>query len=212
MYEQIILFLAKYKLLRKVITRVLQQNQFESLLLRKIYKHYFKVEIGLYSYGCFNSQYVPKNTKIGNFCSFGPDVKIFNANHPSEYILLHPYLYNVNLGLVEAETIERNSLTIGHDVWIGANTIILPSVKSIGNGVIIGAGSIVTKDIPDFAIVMGNPARTKKYRFDEEMRKIILSSDIYNFSKQNILEILPYLYDQEKFKNFIKLENKNEKN
>ena len=54
-------------------------------------------------------------------------------------------------------------VNIGNDVWIGARVTILPGVK-IGNGAIIGAGSVVTKDVPDFAIVGGNPARVIKYR------------------------------------------------
>lgn len=58
----------------------------------------------------------------------------------------------------------RSSLVINDDVWIGARVIILGNVNSIGRGVIIGAGSVVTKPIPDYAIVGGNPARIIKYR------------------------------------------------
>lgn len=57
---------------------------------------------------------------------------------------------------------------IGHDVWIGQNAIILPTVKRIGDGAVIGAGAVVTKDVPDFAIVLGNPANVVKYRFSGE--------------------------------------------
>lgn len=58
----------------------------------------------------------------------------------------------------------KSRLTIGNDVWIGTRVTICPNVRSIGNGVIIGAGSVVTKPIPDYAIVGGNPARILKYR------------------------------------------------
>ena len=204
MYKETVLYLSKYKFIRKIFIKVLLRNQFESNLLRKIFKTNFNIEVGMYSYGCFNNQHIPNNTKIGNYCSIGPDIKIFNANHPSEYVLLHPYLYNTSLKLVNTEPIQRNSLSIGHDVWIGANTIILPNVKFIGNGAIIGAGSIVTKNIPDFAIVVGNPAKIKKFRFSEEMQELILKSNIYNYSKENLVKILPYLYEESEFRKFIK--------
>ena len=58
----------------------------------------------------------------------------------------------------------KTPLTIDDDVWIGARAMILPGCKHIGKGVIVGAGSVVTKDIPDYAIVGGNPARVIKYR------------------------------------------------
>ena len=65
--------------------------------------------------------------------------------------------------------IERTHLTIGHDVWIGKNAIITASVITVCNGAIIGAGSVVTKDIPPYAIVAGNPAKIIKYRFSEKV-------------------------------------------
>jgi len=58
-------------------------------------------------------------------------------------------------------------LVVGNDVWIGQNALILPSVRKIGDGVVIGAGAVVTKDVPDFAIVAGNPASVLKYRFSK---------------------------------------------
>ena len=62
---------------------------------------------------------------------------------------------------------EKTSLHIGSDVWIGARALILPGCSSIGTGAIIGAGSVVTHDVPDYAIVGGNPARVIKYRNSE---------------------------------------------
>ncbi len=180
------------------------RNQFESILLRAIYKKYNNIEIGLYSYGCFNNKYIPEETKIGRYCSFGPDVKIFNANHPMEYIFLHPYIYNPYLNVVQKETISRSRLVIGDDVWIGANSIILPSVKHIGNGAVIGAGSIVTKDIPDFAIVVGNPATIIKYRFSEEIRNKINDSKIYEISKHDFKTNIDNFFSEESFINYIK--------
>jgi len=60
------------------------------------------------------------------------------------------------------------SIEIGNDVWVGRNAMILPSVKKIGDGAVIGAGAVVTRDVPDFAVVAGNPAVVIKYRFRPE--------------------------------------------
>ena len=91
---------------------------------------------------------------IGNDVMMGPDVCIFVRNHKFDRT-------DIPMNM-QGATIER-PVIIGDDVWIGARVIILPGVK-IGNGAIIGAGSVVTKDVPDYAIVGGNPAEIKKYR------------------------------------------------
>ena len=70
----------------------------------------------------------------------------------------------------------RTELTIGHDVYIGMNVIILPNVTRIGTGAVIAAGSVVIKNVPPFAIVGGNPAKLIRYRFSEETIKKILAS------------------------------------
>ncbi len=78
--------------------------------------------------------------------------------------ILYPYFYNPIFDYVTTELIERNSLEIGSDVWVGQNVIITPSVQRIGNGVVLGAGTVVTKDVPDYAVVGGNPAGILKMR------------------------------------------------
>ncbi len=83
--------------------------------------------------------------EIGNNVFFGPGVHIYTATHP--------------LNALERQTVEFSKpVFIGDDCWIGGNTVICPGVK-IGNGCTIGAGSVVTKDIPDHSLAVGNPAR-----------------------------------------------------
>ena len=65
-------------------------------------------------------------------------------------------------------------LEIGHDAWLGVNSIITTGCHRIGIGAVVGAGAVVTKDVPDFAIVGGNPARILRYRFPEDIRQRIL--------------------------------------
>ena len=147
-----------------------------SLTLRRIFSDYHNIKIGMYSYGgCFDPLHIMAHTKIGRYCSFGSGVWRFNANHPLTFKSTHPYFYNPLCGHVEQELIHRSELVVGNDVWVGQNAIILSRVRRIGDGAVIGAGAVVTKDVPDFAVVVGNPAKVVKYRFSEEERLKIKS-------------------------------------
>ncbi|MDM8007801.1 MAG: CatB-related O-acetyltransferase [Phycisphaerae bacterium] len=144
-----------------------------SLTLRRIFADYHGVSVGMYSYGCFSPERIPAGTTIGRYCSFATGVTIFSANHPMERRSLHPFFYNPRLGIVPRETIDRGTITIGHDVWLGRNAIITPRVSLIGDGAVVGAGAVVTRDVPAYAIVAGNPARLIRYRFDDRTRQEI---------------------------------------
>jgi virginiamycin A acetyltransferase len=153
----------------------------KSITLRKVYRDYHDIEIGLYSYGsCFDLDNINAGTKIGRYCSFAEGVLVFNRNHPLDFKSMHPYFFNTRFGYVEKEIVPMRTITIGNDVWIGRNAIILPSVKTIGDGAVIGAGAIVTRDVPDFAVVGGNPAKVIKYRFSEETRRKIKDLQWWN--------------------------------
>ncbi|KAI4653544.1 hypothetical protein J4E93_001310 [Alternaria ventricosa] len=86
---------------------------------------------------------------IGNRCMFGPNVSIFAATHETE---VQSRRDNIEYG---------KPVVIGDDCWIGGNVVILPGV-TIGRGVTVGAMSVVTKDVPDFCVVMGQPAKVVK--------------------------------------------------
>ncbi|WP_234822902.1 CatB-related O-acetyltransferase [Ensifer adhaerens] len=129
------------------------------------------VKIGRHTYGIKPDTiyHFDKNNPltIGNFCSFADEVVLLNrANHPTNFASTYPlkelFIPSMNGGL---NLLDQGGIEIGHDVWVGRRAIILPKVK-IGNGAIIGAGSIVTKDVPPYAIVAGNPAKLIRYRFD----------------------------------------------
>lgn len=171
MISRILYKLYRIKRLRSLVTSTIKRiegGDYYSVTLRRIFRDYHNIDVGLYSYGCFNSSRINGLTKIGRYCSFAEGVCIFNGNHPLHYQSLHPFFYNPSLGYVKEEKIERRKIEIGHDVWVGRNAIITPSVRKIGNGAVIGAGSVVTKDVSDFAVVAGNPARIIKFRFDSE--------------------------------------------
>lgn len=125
------------------------------------------VNIGLYSYGCFDLARVPPGVTIGRYCSFAPTTQIFLRNHGIEFIGLTAYLYNETLGVVDRNMLPQGKLSIGDDVWLGHNSIVLPQVGTIGRGAVIAAGAVVTRPVPAYAIVAGNPARVVRMRFDE---------------------------------------------
>ena len=90
---------------------------------------------------------------IGDDVMMAPGVMIFTQNHETSDLSIPMW----------RQTAPKLKVTIGNDVWIGANALILPGIK-IGNGCIIAAGAVVTHDVPDYAVVGGNPARIIKYR------------------------------------------------
>lgn len=132
----------------------------------------FNIEVGKNFYANYNCTILDVGkVTIGDNCMFAPNVAIYTAGHP-----IHPdsrnsmYEYGI-------------PVSIGDNCWLGGNTIVCPGVK-IGNNVVIGAGSVVTKDIPDWSIAVGNPCRVirtiteedrkyyyKKNEFDEEAWK-----------------------------------------
>ncbi|WP_157098981.1 CatB-related O-acetyltransferase [Novosphingobium rosa] len=141
-------------------------DEFTSLALREKFRAQ-GVEVGLYSYGCFDLGRVPAGVTVGRYCSFAPTAQIFLRNHGVEFLGLTAYLYNQHLGVVEDNKIPHVTLTVGDDVWMGHNCIILPQVGSIGRGAVIAAGAVVTRAVPPYAVVAGNPARVVRMRFDE---------------------------------------------
>jgi maltose O-acetyltransferase len=99
---------------------------------------------------------VPDNIRIGNDVMMGPMVTIIGRHHRHE---------KTDTPMMDQGFTVSRPVEIGNDVWIGAASIIMPGIK-IGNGAIIGAGAIVTRDVPDYAIVAGNPARLIRSRLD----------------------------------------------
>jgi lipopolysaccharide transport system ATP-binding protein len=110
---------------------------------------------------------------IGKFCSIGGNVKILvDVNHPTEWVSPYPFGEMIR-GLPRAEgPYGRGDMTIGNDVWIAEDVLIIPGVQ-IGDGAIVAAGSVVTKNVGDYEIVGGNPARHIRNRFtDEQIREL----------------------------------------
>ncbi len=109
---------------------------------------------------------------VGKFCSIAAHTRINPGNHPLDRVALSHFTYRssaYDLGPDDASFFDwrrAHHITLGNDVWIGHGAILLPGV-SVGTGAAIGAGAIVTKDVPPFAIVVGNPGRILRFRFPD---------------------------------------------
>lgn len=107
-------------------------------------------------------------TNIGKFCSIASNVTIGGGSHPFDWVSTSPVFYSGrNIFKSNFSNTDYNpfkTTTIGNDVWIGSNTIVKSGVQ-VGDGAIIGMGSVVTKDVEPYAIVAGNPARFIRSRF-----------------------------------------------
>lgn len=171
-----------------------------SLTLRDILQKYYQVTVGSYSYGSLLVLgHADRHTEIGNYVSIGQNVRRFGAAHPIQDAALHPLFYNPALGLVgNDQDVERTSCSIGHDAWIGANVTILPGCRKIGVGAVVGAGSVLTKDVPDFTVVAGNPARPLRQRFSESRQAEIRSTEFWSVEPAAALEKVSVINERKK--------------
>ena len=158
--------------------------------------------IGNYSY--VNQNVRIENAKIGTFSSIAAGVIIGPREHETHMISTHPFWREPFYGFVDNDNIfkynknfvdKQNATIIGDDVWIGTNVIVLAGT-TIGNGSIIGAASVVTKDVPEYEIWAGVPARKIRDRFPDEIKKILLRSRWTRQSTEWITKnILPNIID-----------------
>ena len=136
---------------------------------------------------------------IGKFCQIGNNVEFImnGANHQMNAVSTFPFYVMDGWNKI-AKAPELNELPykgdtiVGNDVWIGENVTILPGVN-IGNGAIIGANSVVAKDIPAYSICAGNPCIVKKYRFDDELISLLEKIRWWDKGVKEIKELIPLL-------------------
>lgn len=128
---------------------------------------------------------------IGKFCSIASDVKILiTGSHPTHWITTYPFC--IFLDGIEPSPLEEKDVTIGNDVWLATGATILGGV-TIGDGAAVAGYSVVTKDVPPYAIVGGNPAKIIRYRFPEETIQELLTYPWWNLPIEEIKQIAPLL-------------------
>ena len=155
-----------------------------------------KVKVGKGTYGVINLFQFDYNSTgdltIGNFCSIAPDVSfLVDGEHAYNTITTYPFQQRY-LGKDDVSQ-SKGSIVVEDDVWIGYRATILSGVR-IGQGAIIAAGAVVTKDVPPYAIVGGVPAKVLKYRFPQEIIEELMKVDYSKLDKDLIQNHVDDLY------------------
>lgn len=134
------------------------------------------------------------NLRIGKFCSIANNVTILlGGEHRPEWVSTYPFdVFLKEYSHRESSTKNKGDIIIGNDVWIGYGTTILSGV-TIGDGAVIGTNSLVTKDVPPYSIVGGDPAKIIRYRFDEDTIDKLLKIKWWNFDDKRLQRAIPKL-------------------
>jgi virginiamycin A acetyltransferase len=137
----------------------------------------------------YHFDFVGDRLVIGRFCSIAAETRFImnGGNHATDWFSTFPFPVfgeGWEVAMPEAWP-NRGDTVVGHDVWIGWGATIMPGVR-IGDGAIIATASVVTRDVPPFAIVGGNPARLIRYRFDEETRQALEEIAWWNWDAEKV--------------------------
>lgn len=154
------------------------------------------VTVGNYTYGNIDMIAATNKQKlsIGNFCSVGEDVRfILSAEHYTNHISTYPFKV-MCIKSEQAEATSKGDIIVEDDVWIGQRATILSGVH-IGQGAVIAAGAVVTKDVPPYAIAGGVPAKVIKYRFSPEIIEKLMQIDYSKLDKATVEKNIDKLYE-----------------
>lgn len=135
---------------------------------------------------------------IGKFCAIGRNVAIGGFQHPYQYPTISPKIYRGILGAKYEDP--SHAIEVGNDVWIGEKAIVLGG--KIGDGAIIAAGAVVTKDVEPYAIVAGVPAKKIGDRFNEKQKNKLLDLKWWNWSDEEILAHRNFFESREKWEEY----------
>lgn len=158
-------------------------------------------QVGRWSYGNIRIRWWGEEAKlfVGHFCSIAENVEVFlGGNHRVDWISTFPFsVPPFNRHFPTAQPISghpasRGNVIIGNDVWLGAGCRILSGV-TIGDGAVVAMGAVVTRDVPPYGVVAGNPARLVKYRFSVEQIEFLLALRWWDFEDDVIAKLVPRL-------------------
>ena len=165
----------------------------------------YGLKVGKYTYGFKQFCHAHLTLgEIGAFSSIADNVHVAFANHCTDHVSTHSFLDHSKYGFAvrdrtPTEIDPRNvPATIGHDVWIGRDATLLCGIH-IGTGSVVAAGSVVTKDVPPYAVVAGVPAKILKYRFDPVTIETLLASAWWLWPDARIKERIGDFYDPQTF-------------
>ncbi|MFH0755876.1 MAG: CatB-related O-acetyltransferase [Bacteroidota bacterium] len=145
--------------------------------------------VGAYTYIAPRTSIVYAN--IGKFCSIASDCSIGLASHSMGNISTSPLFTSrknaTGFQWVDSDTFDEYApVIVGNDVWIGTKVLVMGGVR-IGHGVVVGAGSIVTHDLPDYSVAVGVPARVIKYRYEEQVIKRLLELRWWEMPEEDLI-------------------------
>jgi len=131
---------------------------------------------------------------IGNYCSLADGVQIMlGGGHRTEWVTTYPFsALDKQHRHIMGHPVSKGDVEIGHDVWIGREALILSGVK-IGNGAVIGARAVVARDVPAYAIVVGNPARVTRSRFEADITKRLEALAWWAWPRARLDLVMPLL-------------------
>lgn len=134
--------------------------------------------------------------KIGSFCSISDSVKILIGGlHRPDWVTTWPFnILREQFANLEGNPVSKGDVIIGNDVWIGFDALILSGI-TVGDGAVIGARAVVTKDVPPYGIVAGNPARLIRKRFDDTTIARLLKLSWWNWEDEKINKFVPLMCD-----------------
>ena len=155
-----------------------------------------RIVVGKKTYGqLYVTDFSVANTKlrIGSYCSIAPGVQfLLGGEHQLHSISTYPF--KVKCWGAKREAGSKGDIVVQDDVWIGTNAIICSGV-TLGQGAVVAAGAVVTKDVEPYAIVGGNPARLIKWRFSENCRKTLCETDVVKLFDSFLKDDVKLIYE-----------------
>jgi acetyltransferase-like isoleucine patch superfamily enzyme len=201
--------------MKEIINRIVKKSDILSVAKRKVFqrkwrnmnKHNLtvagccfnrsKVTVGVGTYGVLDVRHFgnpDERLSIGNYCSIGPNVVfLLGGEHDVNHISSYPF--RVKLLRESNESVTKGTIVLEDDVWIGYGATIMSGVQ-IGQGAVVAAGAVVTKDVPPYAIVGGVPAKVIKYRFSDELIEELLKVDYGRLTKEMVEKHIDDLYEE----------------
>jgi acetyltransferase-like isoleucine patch superfamily enzyme len=131
---------------------------------------------------------------VGAFCSLSPEVRIIGGG---EHVTGRASSFPMNARLFDplkrnsADAVDTGPTVIGNDVWIGLGATVLSGV-TVGDGAVIGARAVVSESVPPYAVVVGNPARIVRYRFERDIRDRLLAVRWWNLDDRELRRLEPW--------------------
>lgn len=168
----------------------LVRNHAESRLLRERFRRNYGMEIGLYTFGAFDRWRLSAGTKIGRYCSISNSARIVDANHPLDGLSTSPAFYLKSWNFVDHDGLEIPPTVLEDDVWLSHNCLLTPGCKRVGRGAVIGAGAVVVKDVPPYAVVAGVPAKIIRYRFPPDIIEAIEATRWWELDRPALREAM----------------------